>query len=70
MHKRQIMRKEKALLTFLKRTKEGKYTKIKQDTLSSSRSEMQTVRVISRQCLPSERHGGGVGIGSLEATGT
>jgi len=34
------METEEMLLTFLKRTKEGKYTKIKQDTLSSSRSEM------------------------------
>ncbi len=34
------MEKEETLLTFLKRTKEGKYTKIKQDALSSSRSEM------------------------------
>jgi hypothetical protein len=39
MHKKQIMEKEKILLTFLKRTKEGEYAKIEQDDLSSSRSE-------------------------------
>lgn len=39
MRKKQTIRKEETLLTFLKRTKEGKYAKIKQDALSSSRSE-------------------------------
>lgn len=39
MHKKQIMENEKTLLTFLKRTKEGKYAKIEQDALPSSRSE-------------------------------
>ena len=39
MNKKQIMEKEKMLLTFLKRTKEGKYAKIEQDDLSPSRSE-------------------------------
>ena len=39
MHKKQIMGKEKMLLTFLKRTKEGKYAKIEQDALPSSRSD-------------------------------
>ena len=33
------MKKEETLLTFLKRTKEGKYTKIKQNALPSLRSE-------------------------------
>jgi hypothetical protein len=33
------MENEKTLLTFLKRTKEGKYAKIEQDALPSSRSE-------------------------------
>lgn len=40
MHKKQIMEKEKILLTFLKRTKEGKYAKIEQAAIPSSRSEM------------------------------
>jgi hypothetical protein len=33
------MEKEETLLTFLKRTKEGKYAKIEQDVLPPSRSE-------------------------------
>lgn len=39
MHKKQIIKKEETLLTFLKRTKKGEYAKIKQDALPSSRSE-------------------------------
>jgi hypothetical protein len=38
--KKQTVKKEETLLTFLKMTKEGKYARIEQTAVPSSRSEM------------------------------